>query len=322
MDRPFNVDPALTAISIGYQNPSSAHIADAVLPRIPVTDEKFKYTVYPIEEAFNTPDARVGRKGRVNQLEFGGSEVPSAVEDFGLDSPIPNSDITAARDARARGVSTYDPEGHATMMLTDTLLNIREVRVASLVQNPNTYAPTRRVLLSGTSQFSDYANSDPVGVLKAGFDAALVMRPNTMAMGRDCWSKLSSHPHIVNAIKGAVSSKGVVSQQEFIDLFSGEGLRELLIGDSWYNTARPGQPVALSRAWGKHISLFHKNPIASPEGGGITFGLTAQYGTRIAGRIDDPDVGLQGGIRVRAGERVKEFVCARDVGYLIQQAVA
>lgn len=322
MDRPFSVDAALTAISIGYRNPASFYIADEVLPRSQVTAEKFKWTEYPISESFNIPDARVGRRGQVQQLEFGGLDRTAMVDDFGFDSPIPNSDIDSAREARERGVSAYDPEGHAVQMLTDTLMNVREVRVARMIHNANTYAAGRKVTLAGNSQFSDYANSDPIGVLKTGMDATLVMRPNTAVMGRSVWSKISSHPKIVNAVKGNVSNAGIVTIEQFTELLRGEGIQKVFIGDSWYNTAKPGQPVSLARAWGNHISLLHINPLANPEGGGITFGLTAQYGSRIAGRIPDEDVGLQGGVRVRTGERVKELIVAQDVGYYIQDAVA
>jgi len=321
MERPFQVDPALTAISIGYKNPANSYIADRVLPRQSVSAEKFKWTKYPLEESFNTPDAEVGRTGRVQQLEFGGTEQTSSTKDYGLDSPIPNSDIKAAQEARERGVSNFDPEAHATMMLTDTLINIREVRTAGLVFNPATYQVGRKVTLAGNDQFSDYANSDPIGRIKTGLESTLVYRPNTMAIGRPVWSKLSSHPKIVKAIKGNTDT-GIVTVEQFLELFRDEGLQEVLIGDSWYNTAKPGQQVNLARAWGKHISLFHKNPIATPEGGGVTFGFTAQYGTRIAGRIEDQDVGLEGGFRIRAGEKVKEEICAQDVGYFIQNAVA
>jgi hypothetical protein len=328
MDRPFVVDAVLTAIAVGYRNPAAFYIADEAMPRSEVTAEKFKWTEYPIEEAFNVPDGRVGRTGRVQQLEFGGIERAAAVEDFGFDSPIPNSDILAASEARARGVSTFDPEGHAVMMITDTLMNIREVRVANIKHNPANYAAGRKIALSGASQFNNYGktgdtyNSDPIGVIKRGLDATLVQRPNQMELGRAVWSVLSSHPQIVNAVKGNVTASGIVTLEAFRELFAGEGIQKVLIGDAWFNTARPGRPVALQRAWGKHISLTHINPVATPEMGGITWGLTAQYGGKIAGRIEDQDVGLQGGIRVRTGERVKELVVAQDVGYLIQDAVA
>lgn len=322
MDRPFNVDPALTAISIGYKNPASTYIADEALPRLPVTAENFKWTEYPIAEAFNVPDSRVGRKGQVQRLEFGGAERSSMVEDFGFDSPIPNSDIIAAKAARAQNRLAFDPEEHAAMMITDTLQNCREVRVAGIVHNPNSYAVGRKRTLVGTAQFSDYANSDPIGVIKSGMDSTLVMRPNTAIMGRDVWSKISSHPDIVNAVKGNVTSSGIVTIEQFTELLRGEGIQKVLVGDAWFNTAKPGQPVALQRAWGKHLALININPIARPEGGGVTFGFTAEYGNRISGRIEDPDIGLQGGQRIRVGERVKELVVAQDVGYFIQNAVA
>jgi hypothetical protein len=322
MNRPFTIDPVLTAMAVGFRNPDASRIADQVLPRIQVGAEKFKWTQYPISEAFNIPDARVGRKGRVQQLEFSGTETTAEVEDWGLDAPIPYSDIEAAANARAQNRSAYDPEGHSVTMLTDTIANIREVRVAQLVHNLATYAADKRITLSGTSQFSDYANSDPISVIKAGLTSTLIFRPNTLVMGADVWTKMSSHPKLVNAVKGNVTSAGIITREQFVELFSGEGIRELLVGDAWYNTAKAGQTPVLGRAWGKHIAMIHKNAMASVEGGGITFGATAQYGSKIAGRIEDKDIGLQGGVRIRTGERIKELIIAKDVGYFIQNAVA
>lgn len=322
MDRPFPVDPVLSAIAVGYRNPASAYVADDVLPRQNVSGEKFKWTEYPIEEGFNVPDGRVGRTGQVQQLEFGGIERTASVEDFGFDAPIPYSDIEAARNARELGLSTFDPEGHAVMQITDTLMNIREVRVAGIVHNPNNYAVGRKVALMGESRFDDEAGkSDPVGVIKGGMDATLVKRPNTIVMGRRPWSVLSSHKSIVNAVKGNVTGQGIVTMDQFRELFAGEGITRVVVGDAWFNTARPGRPVALRRAWGNHLALLHIDPTVTPESGGITFGITAQYGTRISGRIEDKDIGLQGGVRIRTGERIKELVIAQDVGFLIQDAV-
>lgn len=321
MKRPFFLSAALTAIAIGFRNPANSYIADKVLPRRPVSAEKFSWTEYPLKEAFQMPDARVGRTGRVKQLEFGGEQRTSETADYGLDSPIPNSDIAAAKEARERKVSTFNPEETATELLTDTLTNIREVRVAQLVQNPATYSADRKITLAAGDQFNDYENSDPIAVLKEAFSKTLIYRPNTMPMGRAVWSKLSSHPKIVKAIKG-VTDVGIVSVEEFLSLFRDEGLKEVLIGDAYYDIAKPGKDANLQRAWGNHISLLYKNPVATPEGGGITFGFTAEYGNRLAGRIQDDDIGLEGGFRIRVGEKVKEEICAKDVGYFIQNAVA
>ena len=320
--RPFQVDPVLSAIAIGYKNPGVSRIADEVMPRAAVGGEKFSWTEYPLEEGFNVPDAKVGRKGRVQQLEFNGTQKTSEVDDYGLDAPIPFSDIEAAANARAHGLSAFDPEGHAVEMLSETILNIREVRVAQMVHNAANYATGRKVTLSGSDQLSDYAGSDPIGLIKTGMESTLILPPNTMVMGRKVWSKLSSHPKIVNAVKGNLTSEGIVSRQQFLELFSGEGISRLLIGDAFYNAAKPKQAANLQRAWGNHISMLHINKMATAEGGDLTWGLTAEYGGKIAGRIEDKDIGLQGGTRIRRGERVKELIVAKDLGYFIQDAIA
>jgi hypothetical protein len=315
--RPFVVDPVLTAIAIGYSNPAQTLIADRVLPRFDVSGESFKWTEYPLAEAFTIPSTKVGRLGQVNQVTFSGTEKTSSVEDYGLDTPIPNSDITAAADARAQNLSTFDPEQHATMMLTKLVELDREVRVATRLQDPNTYAASRRLALAGTDKLSDYANSDPIGVLDAAIDGTLVYRANTLVMGQPVWSKIKRHPKLVNAVKGNLTNEGMITPQQLAELLS---IRDVLVGEAFVNTARPGQEAVLARAWGNSIAALYIDPTARPTGE-ITFGFTAQYGTRIAGRIEDEDVGLEGGFRIRSGERVKEEIVAKDVGYLIQNPI-
>ena len=319
--RPFPVNQVLTGISIGYRNESSNLIADLVLPRVPVGGERFSWTRFPIAQGFTVPRTLVGRRGRVERVEFLGKEETSEVFTYGLEDSIPQSDVDAAESMRARGLGNFNPLDFATEALTDLILLDREVRAAALIQNPNSYAANKRVALSGTAQFSDPA-SDAIGTLKAAFNSTLIFRPNTMAMGRSVWSVLSSHPQIVNAIKGNVTSKGIVTPQEFVQLFSGEGLKTLAIGEAFVNIARPGQAANLSRVWGNHIAIMHINKMANPITGGATFGFTAEYGRRIAGNWEDKDVGVEGGQVVRVGERLRELIVAPDVGFLIQNAVA
>lgn len=320
--RPFVTTPAITAVAIGYSNPAHTLIADRVLPRIPVPAEKFKWTFFPLGQMFTYPNTRVGRTGVVNRVAFSGQERTGAVEDYGLEYAIPVSDIEEAERMRALSLGNYNPELVAAAGLTSLVMLDREVRVATIVQNPANYAAARRTVLSGTSQFSDYTNSDPIGVLKAAFQSTLIYRPNKMSMGRDVWTVLSSHPKLVNAVKGNVTGQGIISPAEFVNLFSGEGLKDLCIGEGFVNTARLGQPEVLSRVWGKSIQLNYIDTEARPEMGNPTWGFSAGYGGRIGGSWEDRDVGLQGGVVVRIGERITEIVSAPDTGAIIQNAVA
>lgn len=316
-NRPFPVSASLTAIAVGYTNPAVALIADRVLPRTPVMSERFQYMEYPLAEGFSYPDSRVGRKGRPNQVEFSGTELTDSVDDHGFDDAIPYSDIEEAARQRAMGFSNFDPRNRAVEGLTDMLMLAREVRTAALVQDANNYAAGRKVALTGTARFNDYANSSPITVIKTGLESTLVHRPNVAVMGQAVWSKLQSHPHLVAAIRGNNTTQGIISREEFARLFE---LREVLVGEGYVNTAQKGQPAALSRVWGKSIQLLYINPTATTSRG-ITFGITAQLGTRLAGSWEDKNIGLQGGEMVRAGERVKEKIIAKDVGYQIATAI-
>ena len=317
-NRPFVTDPVLTAIAIGYRNPARTLIADEVLPRVQVGAEEFKWMHYPLGEAFTVPDTRVGRTGQVNQVEFNGEERTSSTEDYGLDMPIPQSDIDAARDQRNQGRSSYDPEAHAAARMTDLTMLDREIRVAGMIQDPANYATGRKVVLSGTSQWSDYANSTPIADIKAALEGTLIYRPNTLVFGQASWSALSSHPELVNAIRGNLTDKGIVRREEVAQLFE---VSRILVGESYHNIARPGQNPTLARVWGRTMAALYIDAAARPEDG-MTFGMTAQYGTRIGARLEDSNIGLKGGVRVRSGEQVKEVITAPDVGFLMQDVVA
>ena len=55
---------------------------------------------------------------------------------------------------------------------------------------------------------------------------------------------------------------------------------------------------------------------------GVTWGMTVPYGTAVAGTIDEQGVGLRGGVRVRAGESLKELVVSKDAGMLLKNCIA
>jgi hypothetical protein len=305
---PFPIQPELTAIAIGYRN--TILIADAVLPRIPVGTQEFKYLQYNLADGFTVPDTKVGRKGKVNEVEFSATELTAQTDDYGLEDPIPQADINNAPP-------NYDPVGRAAEGITDLILLDREVRTAGVVFNAATYGASNKITLSGTSQFSDFTNSDPIGVIQAGLDTPL-MRPNTLTIGRQAFSKLATHPKICKAVFGNNTDAGIVTRQQLAALFE---LEEVLVGEAFVNTAKKGQAVSLSRCWGKHISLTYRDKLVSTRSR-MAFGYTAQWGGRVAGSWEDRNIGLHGGTRVRVGESVKELICAADLGYFIQNAVA
>ncbi len=305
---PFPIQPELTAIAIGYRN--KRLIADDVLPRVFVGKQEFKYFKHTLAEGFTIPDTKVGRTSQPNKIEFSASEETEATIDYGLDDPIPQADIDNAPP-------NYDPVGRGVEGLTDLILLDREKRASDLVFGAANYAAANKVTLAGADQFSDFVGSDPIGTIMDCLDA-MIMRANIMVIGRPAFSQLIRHPKIVKAVLRNSGDSGVVRREDIAALLE---LDAVFVGEAFLNTAKKGQTASLSRVWGKHISLIYRDTLATTNRG-TTFGLTAQFGTRVSGATPDRNIGLRGGQMLRVGESVKELITADNLGFFIQNAVA
>lgn len=316
--RRFVSSAAMTAAAIGYKNADVSYIGDQVLPRVSVATETFKWLRYNDAEAFTSPEQRVGRKGRVNEVEFSASEQDGSVETYGLQTPIPKSDIDAAAAQRAKGLSTYDPRLRTTSMLTNLLMLGREIRVAAAVQSPANFDAANVTTIANAAERFDVGTGDPEGVINASLTGVLMYRPNTCAMSRATWDKTRRHPGLVKKVKGNAQADGMITREEFAAYFE---LARVLIGEAYGNTAKPGQQMSVSRIWGKHISFLYLDSSVGPDGG-VTWGYSPVWGNKVAGTLPDEDIGLDGGEVIRVGERINELVVCKSAGALIINAIS
>lgn len=305
---PFVVIPDLTAVAIAYRN--TALIADSVMPRVPVASQTYRYRVHDTEERYTFPTTRVGRLGTPNRVTAGFTEVEGFCEGYALDDPVPNSDMN-------QSVPNYNPMAHATEYVTDLIELDREVRVANLLFDANQYPAGNKVTLSGTDQWSDTSNSNPIGDIETALTTPL-MRPNTLVFGQTAWSTLRQHPDILNAVIRSGADRGLATKGEVASLFE---VNEIFVGDAFINTATKGQTATFSRVWGDSMAAIHLNRNANTSRG-VTFCMSPTWQGRQAGTIQDPDIGAQGGVRVRVLEFVDEVVTAGDAGYFIDDVTA
>lgn len=308
---PFPVNPVLMGVALAYRN--GRLIADAVSPRRPVGGSQFKYYKHTMGQNFTVPDTLVGRKSVPNEVEFTLEEVDASVVDYGLDDVVPNQDME-----NAKSIPGYNPLNTATENLTDLLELSRELRVAQKVFAAAGYGADNKVALAAGDRWTAYDTSDPITDHKTAFDSCPV-RPNVAVYGRGTWTALSSHPKILAAIYKNDISGGIAKREHVAELFE---LDEILVGESYVNIANPGQAVSKAQVWGNHAALLVRDKLADFQNHRPTFSLTAQWGSRIAGSIGEPKIGLRGSVRVRVGESVRELIMASDLGYFIENAGA
>ncbi|WP_263418677.1 hypothetical protein [Terriglobus albidus] len=306
---PFITDVQHTAIAIAYKNP--AFIAESVVPTVTVDAPTFTWNQFNQKDRFTLPaeGIEVSRRGLVPEVDFSAVEQSAVTKDYALDGAVPRRDQMAKPSMNALNRTTEQ-----TAELRDLA---REKRTSDMVFNTASYASGNSTTLSGTSQWSDKTNSDPILAMLTVMDSMLV-RPNQLVLGHLVATQLRTHPKIVQAFNGTTGQYGQVPLAFIQELLE---IDEIVVGRSVYNAANKGQSTNLTRLWGKHAALLYKNPItASTED--FTFAVSAQWGRGLAGRYFDEKKGAYGSDIVRVVESRKELVLANDCGYFFQNAIA
>ncbi len=313
----FPVNPTLTAIAMVYANPAVALVADEVMPRTP-TAKKFVWSNYDVSQGYSVPQTLVGRKSVPTEVDFTGTLVNDETLDYGLDDIVPNDEIEAFNSMiKPASGGPINPLAISTMLTTKLVQLDREVRVAARVFSAANYVAANQATLSGTGQWSDFANSNPLDAILAALDLP-VYRPNVAVFGQATFTKLRQHPKIVQAVFGTAQTGGVVTRDQLAQVLE---IGRVVVGAGFVNTARKGQAVNNQRVWGKHAAFLYIDKEASMSQQPC-WGFTAQWGDKVAGEINEPTKGVRGSQRVRVAESVKEVVSAPALGYYFQNAVA
>lgn len=303
---PLFISPTLSAVAIKYRQ--KGMVADLVMPRTTVDKQEFIFLQDRIGEWLTPPDTSVGRTGAPNALANSAQDpIYLATANQGLDEPVPNQD--------EKNGPTESALARATQRVMSFVELRREQRVAAACSTAGNFAYS--AALSGASQWSDYTNSTPFKDLMDNLDKPF-MRPNTLMLGRTAWTGLQQNPRLVEAVLGRASTSGVITREQLAAKLE---IEQIIVGDGWINTAAKGQAVNKQRIWGKFCAGIYLGQDGGPDSGN-TWGFTAQFGARIAGTIPDSDIGLFGGVKVRAGESVKEVVAAPEFGFLLTNVVS
>ncbi len=306
----IHVDAVLSQISLQYRN--EALIWDQVLPPLKVNKRSDVYYIYNKDERFRIPSDAIGPKSQANEVDYSVTTGNYSVKDHAL------SDFVS-RAERDNADQPLNPDVDAAEFISNLLWLAQEKRVADLAFVAASYPVGNKVTLSGTDQWNDETNSNPLDDILTGLDAAFI-RPNVMVLGGLVFTQIRKHPKILDAIKGRTGVAprgGIVSAQDLADLFE---ISKVLIGRSKYNTARKGQTASYAKLWGKHSALLHV--VQRPSVRSITFGLTFQEMQMQTQRIPEPKRGIKGGDLIITAWNTDEKIVASDVGYFIENAIA
>lgn len=227
------------------------YVSEDVLPLVVTKEKTGKLAKYG-NNHLRIEHSLSGGKGQYRRVEaITRSTTGYEVESHGLEGLVTEDDY---RNVQA----PYKAEEDEVIGLSTLIWLNKESALADTLTS--TSVMTQNATLSGTAQFSDYANSDPLDKFKT---ARLAVRdgcglpPNFAVMDWKTANTLAYHPGILEALGFTMNRAGQLSDQE---LAKALGVERLYIAKAMYNSAKEGQTDVLAAVWGKHI-VFGVAPV-------------------------------------------------------------
>lgn len=302
------VDVPLTNVLQAYSNPD--YLAPLILPAVPVVDES------GLIGALENNHLRVYSSKRAlydegeHRMEFKYTKDDTYQIDFY------DREVYLPDRLKNNTRSPFDARRDAGFSVMQALMLERENGLATALHS--TAVITQNTTLSGTSQFSDFANSNPDTVIETGRTAihdATGREANSMVIGRQVFNTLKRHPFFLEMVKGISVLDGAKLIQLMKDFFE---LENVYVAKGIKVTTNEGQSETKAKVWQNDVVLFYKPARASLYEPSFGYQLVLSGGNL---RTDIRRHPLDLGDIVRVFNAYQDKILDTNAGYLIKDAV-
>lgn len=236
------LDKLLTGVSSAYV--PKGYISEKLLPPIQSDNQTGKLAKYGTNH-LRIEHSTKGGRGKYRRVEAITRSTDSfTIVGHGLEGMVTKEDYKNVYDP-------YDPERDETLGLTTILWLEKEKALADSLGD--TAVLTQNITLSGTSQFSDYLNSNPLNVFMTARSTVMSgcgVPANVAIMDWAVWNVLRFHPQILDSVGFKDNRPGGLSIDE---LAVALGVERVEVGMARYESAAEGQTSSLAAVWAKNI---------------------------------------------------------------------
>jgi hypothetical protein len=273
------LDQPLQNVSVEYSNDQL--YAERIFPPVPVPYQTGRVPRFWFEHFRVYEDIRA-RLEESKEIAPWTLDMPSfSTRDHSLKDAIADED-------RSNNMLGQDLEVKTVKNLTQAILLRLEVDAKNKCFGVGTVVPG--TTLSGTSQWSDYSNSDPIIAVenaRVQIKRAISNTPNVMAVSYPVYVQLRNHPLIVDRFKYTHLPTGYPSAEQLRSIFD---VDQFWVLGAEYDSSNEGNSVmgsqsfhfplqstdsVLSFVWGNNAFLAFIDP--SPGKLQPIFGFTARW---------------------------------------------
>ena len=310
----LHLDAALSSIATAYRNEDEVLIGRDIFPRVPSEKQSDKYFIWDKEYwlSINVESRAPGDTYPEGLMKL--SSTSYFCDIFHLGFPIADED-KSAQDAAVQIEQT------AAEWLSHQFALHHEDKLATDFFTTGVWGTD--LTLSGTDQWSDFANSDPITDVDLGHQTVQKntgKRPNTLTVGQEVQDILKVHPLLLDLYKH--TGAGMLSQERVGEAL---GVQNYKVGAAVKNTANVEATFSGSYVWGKNALLMWvpASPGLRVPSAGYTFVWSALDG---GGGFDVPITTVREDNRdrdmIRGKHAFDQKAVGTDLAYFISAAVA
>ena len=236
------LDQPLNNVSVGYKNDD--FFGERIFPIVPVKKQSGRYWIFAKEKFRQYETIRHAKAEAREIAPWTLSNNPYYCDDHSLKDAISDEE-------RSNSDGT-DLEVNTTENLTDAILLDFEIRARQALIN-NVGSLSFNTTLSGTSQWSDFTNSDPIAAVeqqKTVIKKNIAMSPNTLAVSYPIYAALRQHPRIIDRFK--YTQVGLLQAEHLKSAFD---VDNFWVMGAEYDSANEGQSPTLNFIWGDRTSV-------------------------------------------------------------------
>jgi len=313
-----HIDQILTQISIAW--PNDGLVGTRLFPPVIVRKQSDKYYIFGRE-------GWLPESGDVRAPGSRANEIPGlAVSTDTYFCQEHALQIAVTDEERENADNPLSPDRDGAELVTSRLLLGREIAQKTLATTAANYASTNTATLSGTAQWNDYANSDPIADMrtaKTAIHSRIFLEPTLGVIPYQVMTELEDHPDFLERIK--YSERAIFTPELLASVL---GVGNIVVPGVGYNSANEGATPTLGYLWGKDVIFAYvpSRPGLKVPAYGYEFVWGGQFVDRWREEARVSDV-----IRVR--RRYDNKITAKGdagsadadksiAGYLIKNAVA
>lgn len=245
-----HIDVALSQVSVAW--PNEGLVGQRLFPAVTVKKQSDKYYIFGRE-------AWLPENGDYRAPGAEANEIPG--RQVSMDTYYAQEhalQIAVTDEERENADSPFSPDRDGTELVTSRIMLGREVAMKNLATTAANYSTGHSTTLVGTAQWSDYANSDPIGDLrtaKSTIHSKIFLEPNLGILPYQVMTKLEDHPDFLERIK--YSERAIFSPELLSAIL---GLGQVVVPGVGVGTSNEGQPISVGYLWGKDVVIAYVPP--------------------------------------------------------------